>query len=100
MNCDEILQKHYSHCAWCAGDTYESIMWNDKNTPKPSEEELQSLWEDTELHLVRQERNRLLQLTDFRALPDYPNRDQWLVYRQELRDLTKNWTGTYPQEPK
>jgi hypothetical protein len=43
----------------------------------------------------------LLIACDYCALPDYPNRDKWLVYRQELRELPENWTidTTFPQKP-
>ena len=33
---------------------------------------------------------------DYCALPDYPNRDKWLVYRQELRDFQENCTIDTP----
>ena len=50
--------------------------------------------------MVKQ-RNMLLISSDYRALPDFPNRDQWLVYRQQLRDLPANWTieTPFPQPP-
>lgn len=39
---------------------------------------------------VRQQRDRLLTECDWRSLPDAPgNRDAWLKYRQELRDISK-----------
>ena len=44
---------------------------------------------DLAITLLRQERDRLLQESDWRDLAHYPGTDQaeWLVYRQELRDL-------------
>ena len=41
------------------------------------------------LRLLRQQRNHLIQQTDWRATVDYPNPDKqaWLDYRQALRDL-------------
>ena len=46
-------------------------------------------------------RNTILVECDYFALPDYPNRDQWVVYRQLLRDLPGNWTidTPFPQPP-
>jgi len=41
------------------------------------------------MRLLRMQRNRLIQQTDWRATVDYPNPDKqaWLDYRQALRDL-------------
>jgi hypothetical protein len=52
-------------------------------------------------NIMRQERNQLLKNSDFCALPDFPERDQWLVYRQLLRDLPEGWTidTPFPQPP-
>ena len=40
---------------------------------------------------MREERNQLLKDSDYTALPDYPNRDAWLDYRQQLRDFPSVW---------
>jgi len=52
---------------------------------------------------MRQERNRLLQESDYRALPDFPsaNKEAWLSYRQALRDFPTVWTEgmAFPQKP-
>jgi len=47
--------------------------------PQPSYEALSAA--------VRSRRDALLEQTDWRALPDAPNRDVWIAYRQELRDV-------------
>lgn len=46
------------------------------------------------LRLLRIERTRLLQESDWRDLPSYPGTDQaeWRTYRQALRDLTNTET--------
>ena len=46
------------------------------------------------LRRLREQRNQLLQQTDWRATVDYPNPDKqaWLDYRQALRDLPANST--------
>ena len=46
------------------------------------------------LRLLRIERNRLLQQSDWRDLPSYPGTDQeaWRTYRQALRDITETQT--------
>lgn len=44
---------------------------------------------------MRQQRDCLLAECDWRSLPDAPgDRDAWLQYRQELRDITKQ--GGFP----
>jgi len=40
---------------------------------------------------MREERDTLLRECDLCALPDYPRRDQWLTYRQELRHFPSIW---------
>lgn len=41
------------------------------------------------LDVIRKERNRLLSESDWRVLPDspIPNKQEWYVYRQALRDF-------------
>jgi hypothetical protein len=51
---------------------------------------------------AREWRNGELQATDFIVpLTDYPNRDAWLTYRQELRDWTdtSDFPNTKPTKP-
>lgn len=49
---------------------------------------------DIALTFIRDERNILLNKSDFYLMPDYPiteiKKDQWKIYRQSLRDLTAN----------
>jgi len=58
---------------------YTSKQWIDPRTP------------ETEWSLVRAERNRLLQESDWTQLPDVPiaTKDAWAEYRQALRDITE-----------
>jgi hypothetical protein len=67
-------------------------------TSKPTDKEMIRNWEDT--YETRQFRRRyatdLLKECDHCALPNFPNRDQWLVYRQQLRDLPVDWTTDTP----
>lgn len=51
---------------------------------------------------AKQWRDKELASTDFIAqTPDYPNRDAWLTYRQELRDWpsTADFPETKPTKP-
>ena len=93
------------------------IKFNDNyNGIKPTEEEIQAKIAELEaaepLRLLRIERNRILQQSDWRDLPSYPGTDQeaWRTYRQALRDITETQTPeldefgnltniTWPEEP-
>ena len=55
---------------------------------------------------LREERDRKIAKTDWRAMPDLTLSDAWKTYRQELRDLpstlndtTVQETITWPTEP-
>jgi hypothetical protein len=69
------------------------VIWYSENKLKITEEEIQAKIAELEaaepLRLLRIERDRLIQQTDWRATVDYPNPDKqaWLDYRQALRDL-------------
>ena len=84
-------------------DTYDTLEWFEKNIPKPSDEELKAYWEEIKgdyfKENMRQERNQLLQESDFCALPDYPQRDKWIVYRHNLRTLPETWSESNPAFP-
>ena len=49
----------------------------------------------------KKERNKLLSETDYTALTDFPNRDMYLEYRQQLRDFPAVWTEgmAFPEKP-
>ena len=85
-------------------DTYESLEWFE-SSPKPTDEELQQYWEEVKYEYFKgitvKQRNMLLISSDYRALPDFPNRDQWLSYRQQLQNLPLNWTidTQFPKPP-
>ena len=79
-------------------NNYSTLVWSENNSDsKPTEQEI--LEKNKEMiniiaydHL-RFERDELLSKTDKYVLPDYPHandsiRNQWLIYRQGLRDIT------------
>jgi hypothetical protein len=85
------------HSAWVRhSKSYESIIWSDQ--PRCSKEE----WENAKtelqaaepLRLLRIERDRLIQQTDWWVLPDRTATPAQLAYRQALRDLPANSTPT------
>ena len=82
------------------------IIW-EGNITEPSETEIQNKIAELEaaepLRLLREERDRRLAVTDWRATIDYPGDDQssWLEYRQALRDVTEQDPENviWPEEP-
>jgi hypothetical protein len=71
------------------------LQWKDER-PKPSEEQIQAKIAELEaaepLRLLRLERDRLIQQTDWWVLPDRTATPAQLAYRQALRDLPANST--------
>ena len=82
----------------------EKIIWNDTETSRPTDEEIQTklseLRDAEPMRLLRQERDRRIAQTDWRATVDYPGTDQtaWLTYRQALRDLPSTASPTLDAE--
>lgn len=84
---------------------FNGTAWNvvkaraDENQPEPTAEELALM--------IRAQRDRLLAETDYLLMPDYPIAGEALdalaVYRQALRDITKQETFpqsvTWPEKP-
>ena len=80
------------------GNDYSTLIWSSLNTSdKPTEAEIIS--KNTEIKNIiaydhlRMNRNKLLNESDRYSLSDYPHnndtiRNQWLTYRQQLRDVT------------
>ena len=86
--------------------------WADK--PQPSNEAIQAklseLNEAYPMRVLREERNRKLAETDWRASSDLTLSSEWSTYRQALRDLPSTATPTldddgnlqnvtWPEEP-
>ena len=73
------------------GRDYNKLVWLDKTQTKPTEDELNvkltELQNAEPMRLLRIERNRLLQGTDWRASSDLIMPEEWKIYRQRLRDL-------------
>ena len=74
-----------------SGNTYEGINWLDKTQTKPTEDEVNKKIDELKaaepMNLLREERDRLITLTDWRASSDLTMSDEWKTYRQSLRDL-------------
>jgi len=95
------MTKYYGENAWMCGETYESLRWLEDTLPKPTEEELDLKYDELLLDEMREQRDRLLKECDHTALPDFPRRELWLTYRQELRDFPSIWVEgmEFPTKP-
>ena len=78
------------------GDDYSGLEWLDQSQTKPTEDEVNA--KVTELQnaepyrLLREERDRRLQATDWRASSDLTISGDWKAHRQDLRDLPAQQT--------
>jgi hypothetical protein len=72
---DKVCVKYYADKVWICGETYESLLWNDKTTEKPTEEKMNELYELVLIDEMRTQQNKLLAETDLRVLADY-NKDK------------------------
>ena len=80
------------------GDSYDGIDWLDKSQTIPTEDEvnakLTELTDAYPMKLLREERDRRLKETDWRASSDLIILEAWKSYRQALRDLPSYSTPT------
>ena len=74
----------------------EEIEWNDTEQTQPTENEINAKLSELQnaepYRLLRIERNRRLQATDWRASSDLTLSSDWKAYRQDLRDLPAQQT--------
>tara|TARA_B100000900_G_scaffold359231_1_gene330596 strand:- start:822 stop:1199 length:378 start_codon:yes stop_codon:yes gene_type:complete len=79
------------------GDDYSGIEWMDSGQTKPTEEEIlqkiKELNSAEPIRLLREERDKRIALTDWRAGSDLVMSDDWKRYRQALRDLPQTAGG-------
>ena len=93
-----LIELGYGNCKWHVRneEIYENLYWLDDNTEKPTEEEIQAKIAELEaaepLRLLRLERTKLLQQSDWMANSDVVMTDEWKAYRQALRDLPETQT--------
>ena len=81
-----------------ATNDYERLVWQDESQTKPTEEEVNAkvteLVNAYPMKLLREERDRRLKETDWRASSDLIISEAWKSYRQSLRDLPALSTPT------
>ena len=73
-----------------SGTEYSGLKWMDSGQ-QPTEQEVKAKLIELDaaepMRLLRIERDRKIALTDWRVLPDQTPSDDWINYRQALRDL-------------
>jgi len=67
--------------------TFEHVVVTAPSAVMPTREEFDAMAAVIRGEDVRAERNRLLRESDWAALPDAPAGEEWLAYRQALRDV-------------
>ena len=86
------IQKIYPNGAGYVqkGNEYSGLEWLDER-PKPTEKEINDKIAELDsaepLKLLREERNKRLQETDWRFRSDLTPSQEWIDYSQALRDL-------------
>ena len=78
-----------------SGEDYSGLTWLDSGQ-QPTEQEVEAKLIELEaaepMRLLRIERDKKIALTDWRVLPDQSPSDDWINYRQALRDLPASST--------
>ena len=78
------------------GEDYTGLTWLDTKQTQPTETEVNSKISELDnaeaMRLLREERDRRITLTDWRASSDLTLADAWKTYRQALRDLPASAT--------
>ena len=91
------LQSLKPGAAWSLnGYDYSGLNWLDSSQTKPTETEVNSKISELDnaepMRLLRIERDIRIAKTDWRMLPDQTPSDDWINYRQALRDLPASAT--------
>ena len=78
------------------GTDYSGLEWLDSSQTKPTETEVNSKISELDnaepMRLLREERDKRIAKTDWRASSDLTLSDAWKTYRQALRDLPASAT--------
>ena len=86
------LQKLKPGAQWVLrGGDYSGLEWLDSSHTKPTETEVTNKLAELDaaepMRLLREERDKRIAKTDWRASSDLTITDAWKTYRQALRDL-------------
>ena len=78
------------------GEDYSGLNWFDESQTKPTETEIYSKISEFDnaepMRLLREERDKRIAKTDWRASSDLTLTDAWKTYRQALRDIPASAT--------
>jgi len=80
------------------GDNAFGLQWVDDNIPEPTMEDIDTWRASAESGVawegVREQRDALLNGSDYVVMPDYPLEDksEWVDYRQDLRDVPQTFS--------
>ena len=93
----EALQALKPKALWTLrGKEYSGLEWQDSSQTKPTETEIYSKISELDnaeaMRLLREERDKRIAKTDWRASSDLTLADAWKTYRQALRDLPASAT--------
>ena len=97
MDYCNVLVKNYPGTSWKMENAsdYDTLEWYDE-TSKPSKDDLDTklteLINAEPMRILRIERDRRLQATDWRASSDLTISGDWKAHRQDLRDLPAQQT--------
>ena len=97
MDYSNVLVKYYLGTSWKMENAsdYDTLEWYDE-TSKPSKDDLDTklteLTNAEPMRILRIERDRRLQATDWRASSDLTISGDWKAHRQDLRDLPAQQT--------
>ena len=91
------LQKLKPGAQWVLrGGDYSGLEWLDSSHTKPTETEVTNKLAELDaaepMRLLREERDKRIAKTDWRASSDLTLTDAWKTYRQALRDLPASAT--------
>ena len=93
MILEKVLHRLRPDSSWKVnGDSIiENLQWLDETQSRPSDSEIEAEWAIVENEIqserARKKRDRLLSDSDWRALSDVNMSQEWIDYRQALRDV-------------
>ena len=97
--CIEKLKPNSKYSLYINGNNEKTVTWYDTDQTEPTTDEISSIRSsvisELSYQLLREQRKDKLLKTDFYFVNDYPHKteekkNEWLIYRQSLRDLLED----------